>query len=319
MSKFELRGLPNYEDHTLLAEVRRVAKLVSDQHLTENSFDQVGKCSSSVVRRRFGSWQKALVAAGIPERFSGAVGGRGRKRQAFTDDELVDELRRVGRQLAGQPLIIEAFKPLGRMNPETIRRRFGSWSAALEKAGLSVAPLGRRYSDEQYFENLLRVWTHYGRQPTYREMDRAPSQIPSGAYETKWGTWRKALLAFIERPEVEVEAPSKPIHADPVQCKGVTSNQSKRRAKRPAPSPEDRRQVSLGLRYQVLRRDQFRCVLCGRSPATTIGCELHVDHIVPFSHGGKTVAENLRSLCSVCNLGKGPKREQQHEESGQAG
>jgi 5-methylcytosine-specific restriction endonuclease McrA len=30
-----------------------------------------------------------------------------------------------------------------------------------------------------------------------------------------------------------------------------------------------------------------------------------VDHIVPWSKGGETILENLRTLCSKCNLGKG--------------
>jgi 5-methylcytosine-specific restriction endonuclease McrA len=54
----------------------------------------------------------------------------------------------------------------------------------------------------------------------------------------------------------------------------------------------------------VLRRDRFRCVTCGRSPATDLGCVLHVDHVVAFSREGKTREDNLRTLCDDCNLGK---------------
>lgn len=57
------------------------------------------------------------------------------------------------------------------------------------------------------------------------------------------------------------------------------------------------------LRYQVLRRDGFRCVICGASAAD--GVQLHVDHIKPVSKGGKTEMSNLRTLCERCNLGKG--------------
>jgi len=34
------------------------------------------------------------------------------------------------------------------------------------------------------------------------------------------------------------------------------------------------------------------------------GLSLHVDHIEPWSRGGKTIEENLQTLCEKCNLGK---------------
>lgn len=56
------------------------------------------------------------------------------------------------------------------------------------------------------------------------------------------------------------------------------------------------------LRFQILQRDGFRCKLCGRSAAD--GVKLHVDHIIPIAKGGKTVPENLQTLCDKCNWGK---------------
>lgn len=56
------------------------------------------------------------------------------------------------------------------------------------------------------------------------------------------------------------------------------------------------------LRYQILKRDGFKCVICGRSQKD--GAKLHVDHIKPVSKGGKTEESNLRTLCDMCNLGK---------------
>lgn len=56
------------------------------------------------------------------------------------------------------------------------------------------------------------------------------------------------------------------------------------------------------LRMQILRRDNFRCRMCGA--AGPDGAELHVDHIQPVSRGGKTSPENLQALCKPCNLGK---------------
>jgi 5-methylcytosine-specific restriction endonuclease McrA len=66
-----------------------------------------------------------------------------------------------------------------------------------------------------------------------------------------------------------------------------------------------KRSIPLKLRYDVLKRDGFRCVLCGRSPATVRTVKLHVDHLEPEAKGGPTVIENLRTLCEECNVGRG--------------
>ena len=64
------------------------------------------------------------------------------------------------------------------------------------------------------------------------------------------------------------------------------------------------RQIGAGLRYQVLKRDNYKCCICGASPAKDPSIELHIDHIIPWSKGGETVIDNLQTLCSRCNLGK---------------
>jgi len=66
-----------------------------------------------------------------------------------------------------------------------------------------------------------------------------------------------------------------------------------------------RKLLSPSLRYDILKRDGFRCVICGRTAEDDV--KLHVDHIIPVSKGGKTVPENLRTLCDSCNLGKSDK------------
>lgn len=63
-----------------------------------------------------------------------------------------------------------------------------------------------------------------------------------------------------------------------------------------------RKVMTQSLRYDIMKRDNFRCVLCGRGAED--GVKLHIDHIVPVSKGGKTVPSNLRTLCEDCNFGK---------------
>lgn len=70
---------------------------------------------------------------------------------------------------------------------------------------------------------------------------------------------------------------------------------------------EQRRLMSDSLRYDVMRRDGFRCQICGITAKE--GAKLHVDHIRPVSKGGRTEISNLRTLCDRCNLGKGAKLE----------
>lgn len=70
---------------------------------------------------------------------------------------------------------------------------------------------------------------------------------------------------------------------------------------------QQRRLMSDSLRYDVLRRDGFRCQICGATQKD--GVKLHVDHIFPVSKGGKTEISNLRTLCERCNMGKRDKVE----------
>lgn len=75
---------------------------------------------------------------------------------------------------------------------------------------------------------------------------------------------------------------------------------------------EQRRLMTDSLRYDVMRRDGFRCQICGATAAD--GYRLHVDHILPVSKGGKTELSNLRTLCERCNMGKRDKIENIPEE-----
>jgi len=63
-----------------------------------------------------------------------------------------------------------------------------------------------------------------------------------------------------------------------------------------------RKPLSKKLRFEVFKRDCFKCQYCGASSPDVI---LHVDHINPVKHGGKNDILNLATSCADCNLGKG--------------
>jgi 5-methylcytosine-specific restriction endonuclease McrA len=66
---------------------------------------------------------------------------------------------------------------------------------------------------------------------------------------------------------------------------------------------KERSKMTTSMRFKILKRDNYRCQICGASQRD--GAKLHIDHIIPVAKGGTTVASNLHVLCDRCNLGKG--------------
>lgn len=68
------------------------------------------------------------------------------------------------------------------------------------------------------------------------------------------------------------------------------------------PVPAERRPLSKKVRFEVFKRDGFRCSYCGRHPPDVL---LECDHIVPVCEGGDDGPDNLTTACFDCNRGKG--------------
>ena len=66
-----------------------------------------------------------------------------------------------------------------------------------------------------------------------------------------------------------------------------------------------RKTIPPKLKLKVLKRDNYKCLICGKSPSTHPELSLEVDHILPVSKGGINDLENLQTLCIYCNRGKG--------------
>jgi HNH endonuclease/YozE SAM-like fold len=67
-------------------------------------------------------------------------------------------------------------------------------------------------------------------------------------------------------------------------------------------SPKARVGLSLAIRFQIFRDDDYRCQLCGGTAQD--GKKLEVDHKTAVARGGTNARENLWTLCFECNRGK---------------
>ncbi|SDY06936.1 homing endonuclease associated repeat-containing protein [Nitrosomonas sp. Nm33] len=208
-------------------------------------------------------------------------------RKSIADEDLLSDLQCVAQEHADICLKQRTYKEFGKYGVTTVIRRFGSWNTAIEKAGLEKF-VERNIPDQKLFAAIYDLWIKLGRQPSYSEIQRPHCYYSAKPYEQRFGSWRKALEAFVEYINTkEISTPFS--RANDIQLLQHRSTS---------------RSINLRLRFKVLQRDNFRCCACGVSPAITPGIQLEVDHIVPWSKGGETVIDNLQTLCFACNQGK---------------
>ncbi|KKP92117.1 MAG: hypothetical protein A2445_01435 [Candidatus Jacksonbacteria bacterium RIFOXYC2_FULL_44_29] len=200
------------------------------------------------------------------------------------------ELKRVDSELNKTAVSREENDERGKYGTTTYIRRFGSWFNALGKAGLEKTRTPMNLPEEDLFQNLEEIWIKLGRQPRYAEVQKPLSKYHVGTYENRFGTWRKALEKFVAYINNEERTSSEEAIRN-VEVEPSTFHKTKRG-------------INWRLRFIVMRRDNFKCKNCGRSPATDPTIILHVDHIKAWANGGETVLENLQTLCSKCNIGK---------------
>lgn len=210
--------------------------------------------------------------------------------RGVTDEELIADLKRIASKLNKIAVGRPEYAEHGKYGTTTFIRRFGTWFNALEKAGLQKTRAPRNMPEEELFENLEEIWIKLGRQPRCGEVQKPLSKYHVRTYLTRFKTWRNALekfVAYINSEEIaSTEEAIKSLNVEP-----STLHKTKRG-------------INWRLRFIVMRRDNFKCKSCGRSPATDPAIILHVDHVKAWANCGETILENLQTLCSICNIGK---------------
>jgi hypothetical protein len=114
----------------VIAEIQRVADMLSVDRLSQREFDKHHQLVSlSTAGYQFGSWNRAVRAAGL-EPYKSGQSNPGPK---LSDDDLLQEIIRLGQQLGKDPSEREMAR-FGLFSPRPFKKRWGSWIAAKEAA-----------------------------------------------------------------------------------------------------------------------------------------------------------------------------------------
>ena len=144
--------------------------------------------STQTVSRHFGTWNAALLAAGLPPT-------RLSPRQ-WDQPAILDALHQFERAEGRAPTSSEFSATTGLPGANTVAAHFGSWNRALIAAGLTRAPRPRRWGEAAVIAAMRAFATEYGRRPKARD-------FAGGRQHGRWphpstvscccGSWNRAL------------------------------------------------------------------------------------------------------------------------------
>ncbi len=295
-------------DKDLLNDVAHVAKSLNKTNLTKKEYAQNGQYGVETICRRFGSWLKVLKLCKLESnRFQLAAASSSHLHISISDRDLLDDIIRVSMLLGKESFSSREYNEFAKYSSATVFKRFKSWNDALDKAGLQPYKQisEKRIETVSLFEEIERMWITLGRQPTVSDIKNGYSKYALNTFSRRFGGWRNALEAFVvwihdEQNDMDSKANQSVENNALIQKRDLAPQDF-------PPSiimHKTKRDINLRLRFLVMKRDNFKCCVCGASPAKDPEVELHVDHIIPWSKGGETVIDNLQTLCSKCNLGK---------------
>lgn len=172
-----------YTDEELLDGIRTLADDLGRQP-TLSEYRERGPHGATTLFGRFGSWRGAIAAAGFDPRDPTSE---------VTVEQLLAELRRLGTRKGRRPTAAE-MDAEGAHAVATYRRRFGTWSNALEAAGYEPIRLGRA-TEAELIRELRRVNDVCEHPPpSFAQMDRLGMYAPR-TYVRRFGSWNAAVEA----------------------------------------------------------------------------------------------------------------------------
>ena len=112
----------------IIAEIRRVVSKINTQHLTRRDFGRNSKISTATVCNIFGSWNRAVIAAGL-EQITHFVP----EHKEIPEEDLMTEVIRLTKELGKRPSGSE-MQALGKFSPKPYIKRWGTFAKGREAA-----------------------------------------------------------------------------------------------------------------------------------------------------------------------------------------
>lgn len=155
---------------------------------TSADMNEHGPYSAATYINRFGSWRDGLVAAGF---------NLDDMTHPATTEMLIDAIQDIAADLDHPPSGADMNK-FGPYHTSTYYRRFGSWSAALEEAGIESktesAPPDNKLDRDVLLAELHRLVTvQDGQSPPTTTMMEENGEYSPGTYINRFGSWAAAL------------------------------------------------------------------------------------------------------------------------------
>lgn len=116
-----------------------------------------------------------------------------------SEESLLNEIRRVASLIKKDSLTQSDFNLHGRVSSGLIKKRFGSWNIALEKAGLKITKR-MNVSDEDIFSEIGRIWNILNHRPSQDEFDKL-SIYSVPLLKLRFGSYLKTIDKFTKSNE----------------------------------------------------------------------------------------------------------------------
>jgi hypothetical protein len=130
----------------VVEELKRVAETLNTKRLSRSTFVRHGTLSSAAIESAFGSWNEAILAAGLTPFPQGGIPKEERRRAerisgplvasraaGVSDADLLDDLMRVAKELGRRPSGNQ-LTAKGKYGRDVYVKRWGSVAKAYEAA-----------------------------------------------------------------------------------------------------------------------------------------------------------------------------------------